>query len=207
MRDPMCDTVHQELIGMLQLVEAAMGRATTALLAPDPELAEQVITDDAVVDALRQEIDERVLAALATQHPVAADLRNLVATLRMCVELERMGDLARHVAETALRGGDLPVVPPGLQGIVRQMSAVAQHLVSEVRDCVGYPGGHSERLLDHDDDEMDHLRLELDTALLRANPGTRSIMDVSLVGRYYERYADHAVAVARQVDFLAGVTR
>ncbi|AHH97009.1 phosphate signaling complex protein PhoU [Kutzneria viridogrisea] len=199
------DQLHEQLIGMLNLVEAAMGRATAALLDPDRALAEQVLAEDATIDALRAEIDERVLTVLATQQPVAADLRVLVAALRMSGDLERMGDLARHVAETALLRYPESVVPADLRSLVRRMSVVAQHLVSEVRDCVGYPGGRSGQLADRDDDRMDELQRQLYEAVLCGDRRAENTMDVTLVGRYYERYADHAVAVARQVDFLAGV--
>ena len=95
------DSINQTLVEMSTLVAGAMGRATTALLQPNLELAEEVIADDDRVDAIQHELDNKTLEVMARQQPVASDLRNLVTSLRMSADFERMGDFAHHVARIA----------------------------------------------------------------------------------------------------------
>ena len=114
----MRDAYHEELealtdqlVEMTRLVGSAINRATTALLDADLTLAESVIAADDAVDALRDELERRAFDLLARQQPVASDLRIIVTTLRMSADLERMGDLARHVARVARRRYPEPAVP------------------------------------------------------------------------------------------------
>ena len=95
------DDILADLVHMAQVVSAAVRTSTTALLEADLQLAEQVITEDQQLDAKQAEIESRAFSLLARQAPVAGELRTLVATLRMVTELERMGDLAAHVAKIA----------------------------------------------------------------------------------------------------------
>ena len=99
------DQLVEQLVEMTRLVDTAMYRATTALLDADLALAESVIAADAAVDGFHRDLDERALELIARQQPVAGDLRTILASLRMSADLERMGDLARHVAELAQRRG------------------------------------------------------------------------------------------------------
>ncbi|QUQ64075.1 phosphate signaling complex protein PhoU [Kutzneria sp. CA-103260] len=198
------DIIDQKLIGMTQLVQSAMGRATTALLEADRTTANEVISDDATVDALRREIDEHILRVLATQQPVAGDLRALVAGLRIDRDLERMGDLARHIAETA--AGDFPrtAVPPKLTGIVHSMNRVALRLAEQAKEAIVYRDKDSAAELEREDDEMDSLQSALYLELLHTDVTVQTALELGLLGRYYERYGDHAVAVADSVRFETG---
>src|ERR1700722_1614174 len=115
------DSIGTTLIEMTGLVGNAMERATKALLESDLQLAESVIAADDAVDALQQELDARALDLLARQQPVAGDLRTIITSLRMSADLERMGDLARHVAKVArLRYPDI-AVPTDLRETIQEM--------------------------------------------------------------------------------------
>src|SRR3954447_9283298 len=134
----MRDAYHEELQGltdqlveMTRLVGSAISRASTALLDADLTLAESVILADDAVDAIRDELDRRAMDLLARQQPVASDLRIIVATLKMSSDLERMGDLARHVARAARRRFPDPAVPAQLRATVVEMGQVAELLVAK----------------------------------------------------------------------------
>jgi phosphate transport system protein len=165
-----------------------------------------VIIEDKAIDTLRRELDELSLDLIACQQPVATDLRTIVASLRMTADLERMGDLARHVAELARLRHPRSAVPPELRGIVAEMGQVAQRIVAKATAVIASADVPAAITLERDDDEMDRLHRSLYERLL-SDPWTHGVgaaVDLALVGRYYERYADHAVSVARRVVFLAG---
>src|SRR5262245_34778414 len=121
------------LVAMADEVRDAMRRATKALLEADAVTAEGVVTGDEAVDHLQREIEEKVYALLARQAPVASDLRLVVSALHIAADFERMGDLAKHVAKTALRRHPARAVPEELAGTIRDMAAVADRLRSEER--------------------------------------------------------------------------
>jgi len=174
---------------------------------PAKKLFEQLDANDpAKANALRREIDEHVLRVLATQQPVAGDLRTLVAGLRMDRDLERMGDLARHVAEIAADDFPRDAVPIALHGIVHSMNRVALHLAEQVKEAIAFRHKESAAELDREDDEMDTLQIALYKELLASAPPMQTALDLALLGRYYERYADHAVSIADSVGFEAGAS-
>jgi len=198
------DTITDQLVEMTRLAGSAMSRATTALLDADVHLAESVIAADEQLDKLREELDELSINLLARQQPVATDLRIVVTSMRMSSDLERMGDLARHVAKVArLRYPD-PAVPPTLVSHVLEMGQVAERIVAKAGTVISSKDIDAARSLDRDDDEMDELHRNLFAALLSERDAypAETIVDLTLLGRYYERFADHAVSVARRVVFL-----
>jgi phosphate transport system protein len=203
MRDTFHDDLDQigaALIEMTQLVGTAMHKATAALLDADLGLAEEVISGDDKVNLLHQETEERAFDLLARQQPVAGDLRVIVTGLRMVASLERMGDLAAHIAKIARMRYPEPAVPGEVKDIIRQMGVVAQNIVTKGGAVLA---GHDIELaaeLERDDDEMDALHKRLFTVLLDDwKHGIESAIDITLLGRFYERYADHAVSVSRRV--------
>ena len=117
--DAELEDVSRVLVEMADEVRGAMGRATVSLLTTDAEQAERVISGDAVVNGLRQRVEDRVYGLLARQSPVASDLRLLFTALHIATDLERMGDLAKHVAKIGLRRHPFPAVPEELVSIVR----------------------------------------------------------------------------------------
>jgi phosphate transport system protein len=207
----MRDVFHDELddIGdgvaeMIRLVAAAMSGATGALLDADLARAERVIDADARVDELRIELEDRAFQMIARQQPVATDLRLLIATLHLVSDLERMGDLALHVAKIARLRFPEAAVPEEARDVIAQMGEVAQSLVNKVADVVEGRDIELAKAIEAEDDSMDALRRKLFTLVLspRWSHGTEAAIDMTLLGRYYERYADHAVAVARRTIFI-----
>jgi phosphate transport system protein len=198
------DEIGAGVAEMIRLVAAAMEQATGALLDANLVSAEQVIAADVRVDALREDLEDRAFQMIARQQPVATDLRILITTLHLVADLERMGDLALHVAKIArLRFPEL-AVPAEARDVIAQMGAVARSLVHKVGDVVEGRDIELAQAIEAEDDSMDALRRKLFTLVLspRWAHGTEAAIDMTLLGRYYERYADHAVAVARRTIFI-----
>ena len=199
------DDIGKRVTEMINLVAVAMERATQALLDADLALADQVISDDRRIDALRTELEDRTFQVIAQQQPVATDLRVLISTIHLAADLERMGDLAHHVAKIArLRHPDA-AVPPEARDVISQMGEVARSLVTKVADVVDGRDVALAQAIEQEDDSMDALRRGLFTLVLSPDwtRGTEAAIDMTLLGRYYERYADHAVGVARRTIFIA----
>ncbi|MER5639965.1 phosphate signaling complex protein PhoU [Kitasatospora sp. NPDC002227] len=198
------DSISDGLVEMARLVGSAMGRATTALLDADLALAESVIAADAKINALHHDLENRAIDLLARQQPVATDLRIVVTSLRMSADLERCGDLARHVAKVARLRFPETAVPHDLHPIVLEMGQLAQRLVAKAGLVITTKDVDAALELERDDDAIDALHRELFSHLLddRWQHGIETAVDVTLVGRYYERFADHAVSVAKRVVFL-----
>jgi phosphate transport system protein len=198
------DSVGHTLVEMAELVGQALSRATRALLGPDLVIAEGVISADDAVDALHHELDVRTLDLMARQQPVAGDLRTLVTSLRMSADLERMGDLARHIAKVARMRYPDHAVPEELRGIFERMGEIGADLAEKVARIVEDQDVEAARTLEDQDDAVDKLHREVFSALLsQDNPYTiEAAIDVTLLSRYYERFADHAVSVAHRLVFL-----
>jgi phosphate transport system protein len=199
------DAVHDDLVDLARLVHHAVDRSTAALLEGDLRVAEAVIDDDRAVDLLRERIEERSIELLSLQNPVAADLRMLVASLQIVGELERMGDLAVHVAKIARMRAPGPTLPAEAVPLFARMASVCALMVGRLEDVLDDPSPDVARELEQVDDEMDRLRGNTFRILLadRWAHGVEPAVDVALLGRYYERIADHAVSVARRIVFLA----
>lgn len=198
------DDIGKRVIEMINLVAFAMERATQALLDANLVLADQVIADDRRIDALRSDLEERTFQVIAKQQPVATDLRVLISTIHLSADLERMGDLAHHVAKIARLRYPEVAVPIEARDIISQMGEVAASLVQKVSDVVDGRDVALAQAIEAEDDSMDALRRKLFTIVLSPNwsRGTEAAIDMTLLGRYYERYADHAVAVARHTIFI-----
>jgi phosphate transport system protein len=199
------DLITEELTTMAQMVQTAVQQSTTALLTADRELAEQVISTDPQIDQLQRLVEEQTFDQLARQQPVASDLRILVATLRIVAELERMGDLAEHVAKVArMRYPDI-AVPRELRPTFAEMGELARRMVGMVRDNFVSRDVTAAEALMVLDDKMDALRSSIFRVMLADDwaDGVEPAVDAALLGRYYERIADHAVSTARRVIYLA----
>jgi phosphate transport system protein len=197
-------SIDDQMVEMTRLVGSAMSRATTALLDADLAIAESVIAADEQVDEIHHDLEERALVLIARQAPVATDLRALIATLRMSADLERMGDLARHLAKLARLRYPRSAVPAELRSDILEMGQIAERLVVKTGSIIASRDLNAAKELEADDDEMDRMHRELFGKLLSPDwsYGVETAVDITLAGRYYERYGDHAVAVARRVVFL-----
>ncbi len=198
------DAIVDDLVRLTGMVQDATSQATTALLGADAGVAEQVLAGDAAIDALRNDIEGRAFELLALQQPVAGDLRMLIAAVRMVADLERMGDLAVHVAKVAQLRVPEVAVPPDLIPTVERMAAVAVHMIGSVAEVIKNRDVDAARSVESDDEEMDELRRRSFRMMLGESwaYGVEPAIDNALLGRYYERIADHAVSLARRVVYL-----
>jgi phosphate transport system protein len=193
-----------DLAGMCSMVADAMELATRALLEADLAIAEQVIGDDVKVDEARSACEEQAYALIALQAPVATDLRTVLAAIHAAESLERMGDLALHVAKSARRRHPQPVLTDSVRPYFAEMGRVAVSLARQAEQVIVSKDIKLARALQDADDEMDDLHRHLFTVLMDHEwpHGVASAVDVTLLGRFYERYADHAVSVGKRVVFV-----
>lgn len=198
------DAVLRDLAEICGDVEVAVRRATEALLTGDVSTAEAVISGDVAIDLARERVEDNALAILSLQAPVASDLRIVVSALRMVTELERMGDLSVHVAKIARLRTPHCAVPPQAHAIISRMAEVAELMVGRAAGIIADRDIDEALALRNEDDEMDQLRRESFARLLSEDwsGGVEAAVDVALLGRYYERIADHAVSVANRVVFI-----
>jgi phosphate transport system protein len=195
------DEVSEVLAQMARKAGAAMNLATQALLNADLHAAERVIEGDDEIDEMTGEVERRCYEIVSLQQPVATDLRIVISSLRMSSSLERMGDLAVHVAQQAKLRYPKPSVPDELRGTFAQMGALAEAIVARTATVISTKDVALAADIAAFDDQMDALHRELFTMVLSPSwkHGVPAAIDVTLLGRYYERYADHAVTIARRV--------
>jgi phosphate transport system protein len=198
------DGVSQSLVDLTDMVAISMNRATESILNCDLKLAEEVIASDDTIDEFQHALDARIIDIIARQQPVASDLRALVTALRMSADLERMGDMSHHVAKiTRLRHPDA-AIPAELIASFKQMGEAAEKIARKTGSVIASRDTEVALQVEKDDDEMDKLHRQLIGTLVDPNwkHGVESAIDLTLLGRYYERYADHAVSVSRRVYYL-----
>ena len=198
------ESIFDDLAAICSQVEEAVSSATEALLKGDAEIAERVISADQEIDRARERVEDTAFSLLSLQQPVAGDLRMIVSALRMVSELERMGDLSVHVAKIARLRVPSVAVPDELRPTMEQMARTAEDMVRRVRDIIVDRDVEAAIELGRDDEVMDQLRRRSFTELLSADwqHGVEAAVDIALLGRYYERIADHAVSVANRVVFV-----
>jgi phosphate transport system protein len=179
---------------------AAMQRATAALLERRERLAHQVIAGDEAIDALRAQVEEIAVEAVLFHAPVAGDLRTVVAAIRAAGDLERMGDLALHIAKVVRLGRSLP---DAVRDDFAEMGRLAVGMAHKIAEVVRTRNVILATELAGDDDAMDRLHRHMFAVLL--DPlwphGVAVAVDLTLLARYYERFADHAVLVARETVY------
>jgi phosphate transport system protein len=198
------DAIQATLVTMGEMVSVAMSRSSEALLEADLKLAEQVISDDEKLDSIQHDLEARAINLMARQQPVAQDLRILVTSLRMSADLERMGDLCHHIAKLARMRYPEVAVPAELVKTIENMGTTAVKIIEKSTHVIKTQDLQAAIELETDDDEMDKLHRALFVALLDDSwsHGIEAAIDMTLLGRYYERCADHAVSIARRVYFL-----
>jgi phosphate transport system protein len=192
------------LADMCLQVATAMERATRALLEADLQLAEQVIAEDLRIDDLRTDAEEKAFGLLALQSPVATDLRVVIAAIHGAGDIERMGDLALHVAQAARRRHPQPVLPAEIAPYFAEMGRIGAALARKAADVMRTRDVETAATLEADDDAMDDLHRHIFSLLMAPSwaYGVGPAVDITLLGRFYERYADHAVTVARRVVYV-----
>ncbi|MEU4316284.1 phosphate signaling complex protein PhoU [Nocardia sp. NPDC024068] len=201
--EQMADLAH--LLGeMAGLAGSAMDRATQALLQADLTLAEQVISEGDRIAEMISGAEEKSFALLALQAPVAGDLRQVVSAIQIVNDVNRMGTLALHVAKVARRRHPNHALPEAVNGYFAEMGRIAVSMGSGAQEVLDTRDPERAAQLNQDDEAMDDLHRHLFTLLMDREwkYGVASAVDVTLLGRYYERFADHAVEIGRRVIFL-----
>lgn len=198
------DQVGVDLVQMATHVATAIEQASVALQTADLAVAERVIDADVAIDDLERVLDERCVDLLARQSPVAGDLRLVVTALRMSASIERMGDLARHIAQVARGRYPQRAVPAVLTETFDQMAAAAIEAARSVAELLQSRDVHLASQIEEADDTLDALHRDTFRTMLTQKDelSSQEIVDVTLLGRYYERFGDHAVSVARRVSYL-----
>ena len=199
------DALNTILGDMCELAGAAMSRATQALLQADLSVAEAVITDNDRMSEMSARAEEQAFALLALQAPVAGDLRGVVSAFQIVADVDRMGALALHVAKVARRRHPAKALPEEVNGYFAEMGRLAVKLAHNAREVLETQDPEAAVHLQEDDDAMDDLHRHLFTVLMDRewSHGVAAAVDVTLLGRYYERFADHAVLIGRRVVFQA----
>jgi phosphate transport system protein len=189
---------------MCQVASAALRDATRAVLDADLSLAERVIASDVVLADMRSDAERVALELLALEAPVASDLRTVISAIWIGADLQRMGSLAIHVAKAARRRHPAHVVPSEIRPVIERMGRIGVHLADQAGVVLRERDVELARSLEVQDDLMDDLQQDLFASMLSPTwrHGVAPAVDLALLARFYERFADHAVAVARRVVFL-----
>jgi phosphate transport system protein len=197
------DALNGQLAEMCRLAGIAMERATQSLLQADLVLAEQVIGDHEKIMVASARAEETAFVLLALQAPVAGDLRAIVSSIQIVADVERMGALALHVAKIARRRHPQHALPEEVNGYFSEMGRVAVDLATSARDVLLSRDPAKARQMREDDDAMDDLHRHLFSVMMDREwrHGVAAAVDVTLLGRFYERFADHAVEISRRVIF------
>ena len=195
----------EQLGEMCGLAGVAMDRATQALLQADLVLAEQVITDHDQIAAASTRAEEDAFVLLALQQPVARDLRAVVSAIQIAADVDRMGALALHVAKIARRRHPAHALPEQVNAYFAEMGRIAVELGNAAQQVVLSCDPDKAARIDEEDEAIDDLHRHLFTVLMNHQwkHGVAAAVDVTLLGRFYERFADHAVEIARRVIFRA----
>jgi phosphate transport system protein len=199
------EQLTEQLGDMCGLAGAAMERATQALLQADLLLAEQVISDHDQIVGMSARAEESAFVLLALQAPVAGDLRSIVSAIQIVADVDRMGALALHVAKIARRRHPQHALPEEVNGYFAEMGRVAVELGNSAQEVLVTRDPEKAARISEEDDAMDDLHRHLFTVLMDREwkHGVMAAVDVTLLSRFYERFADHAVEIARRVIFQA----
>ncbi|HET7140074.1 MAG TPA: phosphate signaling complex protein PhoU [Arthrobacter sp.] len=196
--------VGDQLVEISKLVSEALAKATTSFQVADVDLAEDVIAADARIDFLQTSLDERAIDILALQGPVAGDLRRIVGALRMSASLERMGDLARHIAQLARLRFPSTVIPASMTETFNKMAEQDQLIADKLIVLLEGLDLEVAREILKANSVIDDLHLSVFKAIAAPDwaESPATTVDVALASRYFERFADHGVSVARKVTYL-----
>ena len=192
------------LTEMAQHVERAISDASEALITSDVAKAQEVIASDRALDEMESDVDEQCVQLIAQQQPVGLDLRTIVVALRISAGLERMGDLAQHIAEAARRSYPGSAVPESHTDTFTAMAEAAKHASSQVVELLKTRDLNVAGQIASDDDHLDELHATAYTTLLgdTYKGSTQETLDIALLARYFERFGDHAVGVSRRIVYL-----
>jgi phosphate transport system protein len=197
--------VQERLVEIADLVALSILNATKAFNESNVALAETVIADDDKIDAAALELDELAINILARQQPVARDLRIVVSALRISASLERMGDMSEHIAQLARYRFPDKVVPKSLRPTFRSMGELDVEIATKLVELLRTEDLAIAEDIRNEDDKIDALHLMVFDKVLGETWKGEAIdtVDATLASRYHERFADHAVSIAKKVQYLA----
>jgi phosphate transport system protein len=197
--------LQDDLVDIAELVHKAMADAVTAFNKSDVELAESVIARDDEIDDAVKALDEQAIAILARQSPVAGDLRLVVSALRISSSLERMGDMAEHLAQLARYRFPDKVVPKSVRPIFKDMGKLDVEMAAMLVELLKTNDLALAARIRDEDDRVDALHLSVFENVLSEgwSAGVETTIDATLASRYLERFADHAVSISKKVTYLA----
>ena len=197
--------MQERLVEIAGLVAVGIENATQAFNESNVSLAESVIADDNKIDQAAQELDELAINILARQQPVARDLRIVVSALRISASLERMGDMAEHIAQLARYRFPDKVVPKSLRATFAELGALDVAIAKKLVQLLESEDVRLAEEIRNEDDKVDALHLSVfDKVLGETWKGAAvDTVDATLASRYHERFADHAVSIAKKVQYLA----
>ena len=199
------EEVQERLVEIATLVAVSIENATRAFNESNVTLAEQVIADDDKIDELTVNLDELAINILARQQPVARDLRIVVSALRISASLERMGDMSEHIAQLARYRFPEKVVPKTLRGTFAEMGQLDVTVARKLTELLRTEDVRLAEEIRNEDDKIDALHLSVfDKVLGETWKGAAvDTVDATLASRYHERFGDHAVSIAKKVQYLA----
>ncbi|MEF3403467.1 phosphate signaling complex protein PhoU [Agromyces sp. CCNWLW203] len=197
--------VQEGLVGLAGLVADSIDKATRAFNESDVSLAEEVIADDDHIDQETVALDELAITILARQQPVARDLRIVVSALRISASLERMGDMSTHIAQLARYRFPDKVVPKSLRPTFAEMGRLDVEIARRLVELLRTEDVHLAEEIRNEDDKIDALHLQVFDKVLGETWKGEAVdtVDATLASRYHERFADHAVSIAKKVQYLA----
>ena len=194
--------VADDLDRMAQNVRKAIKGAGEALLNQDVEAAQTVIDGDIEIDALESSVIDQCVKLLAKQNPVATDLRVVVSTMRLASTFERMGDLARHVAEAARRTYPAAAIPESAQPVFAEMIDFLDNTADQLVAMLFDRDAKTAEAIILADDKLDNLHHQTFDLALSDDITRQLSVDIALIGRFMERLGDHAVSAARRVVYI-----
>jgi phosphate transport system protein len=194
--------IDTQVVELFALVSEGLAGATDALLAGDSAAARALVARDKMIDSVYHDVEELVQRTLALQQPMAQDLRFLLSVLRIVPELERSGDLAEHIAQRAARGLSSELTPR-IRGLIGQMGSVGVEMWRAAADAYSTRDGEAADHLRERDDEIDDLHVSLTAELASGALPIPVVIEMALIGRFYERLGDHAVNICERVRYLA----
>jgi len=202
---PVLPEVNDRLIRIFALVGEAIAGATHSLLAGDREAAKLLVAQDEEVDILVHEVTQIVESALIGPGRSAMERRELLAVIRMLPDLERNGDLAEHIARRAARGLGQEMSARS-RGLVERMGEVATTIWRHTADVVADRSASEAAAVEDLDDELDDLHVTLTAEVVAGTMPLPVAIELAMVARFYERFGDHAVNLARRMSMLSGAT-
>lgn len=196
--------VQDRLVEIAELVEGAIDKATDAFGTSNVALAEEVIDGADRIEELTAALDQLTIDILARQQPVASDLRLVVGALRMGASLERMADLAQHIAQLARYRYPESAIPKGLKKIFVRMGALDVEMAAKTAELLRTQDSAVIDEIRDLDDDLDELHAKVFEKVLseRLAENPTGVVDATLASRYHERFGDHAVSVAKQMQFF-----